>query len=85
MVTIFDVCNVDVRKRKRKTGIITKLFLQMGRVDGFNNPQNIRKDTAFAWTNVYEKNLTSSAAANGRGVFIICLVLCHALISSELL
>lgn len=37
---------------------------KMGRVDGFNNPQNIRKDTAFAWTNVYEKNLTSSSATN---------------------
>lgn len=37
---------------------------KMGRVDGFNNPQNIRKDTAFAWTNVYEKNVTSFSATN---------------------
>ncbi|PON98718.1 Actin-related protein [Trema orientale] len=35
---------------------------KMGRVDGFN-PQNSRKDSAFNWTNVYEKKLNSSSAA----------------------
>ncbi|XP_062108131.1 actin-related protein 9 [Humulus lupulus] len=33
---------------------------KMGRVDGFN-PQNSRKDTAFDWTNVHEKNVKSPA------------------------
>ncbi|KAF4380509.1 hypothetical protein G4B88_011755 [Cannabis sativa] len=34
---------------------------KMGRVDGFN-PHNNRKDTAFDWTNVHEKNVKSPAA-----------------------
>lgn len=33
----------------------------MGRVDGYN-PQNGRKDTAFNWTDVYDKNLNAISA-----------------------
>lgn len=36
-------------------------ILQMGRVDAFNQ-QNSRKDVAFSWTNVYEKEPTPSTA-----------------------
>lgn len=36
---------------------------KMGRVDGYN-PQTNKKDTAFTWTNVYEKNNTSSGLDN---------------------
>lgn len=31
----------------------------MGRVDGYN-PPSVRKETAFTWTDIYEKEPTSS-------------------------
>lgn len=34
-------------------------IVQMGRVDGYN-PQSGRKETAFTWTDIYEKEPTSS-------------------------
>lgn len=42
-----------------------KLFVQMGRVDGYN-PPNSRKDTAFNWTDVYEKNPNSTLVSGNR-------------------
>ncbi|XP_024026314.1 actin-related protein 9 isoform X5 [Morus notabilis] len=36
---------------------------KMVRVDGFN-PQNSRKESAFVWTDVYEKNAASSSATD---------------------
>lgn len=33
----------------------------MGRVDGYNS-QNSKRDVAFSWTNIYEKESTSSSA-----------------------
>ena len=33
--------------------------MQMGRVDGYN-PQSGRKETAFTWTDIFEKETTSS-------------------------
>lgn len=64
------------RKRKKKERYNCKAVLQMVRVDGFN-PQNSRKETAFVWTDVYEKNAASSSATGCRGVSLICSVLHH--------
>ncbi|KAF8016430.1 hypothetical protein BT93_H1825 [Corymbia citriodora subsp. variegata] len=41
---------------------------KMGRVDGYN-PQNARKDSAFAWTDVFEKQ--SSALVTGQYITFI--------------
>ncbi|KAJ4722641.1 actin-related protein 9 [Melia azedarach] len=37
---------------------------KMGRVDGYNS-QNSKRDVAFSWTNIYEKESTSSSALEG--------------------
>ena len=53
-------------------------FSQMGRVDGYN-PQNNRKDIAFSWTDVYEKEPTSSVASGSGSlslVFFVCPFFC---------
>lgn len=41
--------------------------VQMGRIDG-NNPQNSRKEAAFDWTDVYEKDSTTSSALGNRRI-----------------
>lgn len=53
---------------------LMKFFTQMGRVDGYN-PQMNKKDTAFTWTNVYEKNNTSSGLGNTKSFQVSCFVL----------
>lgn len=56
----------------------------MGRVDGYN-PQNNRRDAAFSWTDVYEKNPNSSSATiveerQGFILFFLFLTLERALV-----
>lgn len=41
--------------------------MQMGRIDG-NNPQNSRKEAAFDWTDVYEKDSTTASALGNRRI-----------------
>lgn len=43
--------------------------VQMGRVDGYN-PQNSRKEPAFDWTDVYEKDPSSSSSLGNTRVLI---------------
>lgn len=40
------------------------IILQTARIDGYNL-QNSRKDTAFTWTDVYEKNPNISLSTLG--------------------
>lgn len=47
----------------------------MGRVDGYN-PHNSKKETAFTWTDVYEKEPNSSLPLGNRKFitfFLFCL------------
>lgn len=59
---------MEKRKKQKSTSLCCsvlkwlKLFVQMGRVDGYN-PHNGRKETTFNWTDVYERNLNPSSAS----------------------
>ncbi|KAF8023606.1 hypothetical protein BT93_F0955 [Corymbia citriodora subsp. variegata] len=59
---------VTYTSSEEASSAIQALDGQMGRVDGYN-PQNARKDSAFAWTDVFEKQ--SSALVTGQYITFI--------------